>query len=223
MPITDPVDEYPRIYHSHQHYSDFARVKSIEDRAKLIYITRNPKDVAVSMHSMNQQVPLTDYSGDCATSIELFLNGLAQCGDYWDHVKQWNDVYNLDKHHLLWLYYEDISAEPIKYVKEIAQHIGLNEGLNEEQYQSIVKKIEFNAVKKELIDNPGNFYEEIGLQPNAFFRSGKVGDWTQHFDEKMSHYYDVKTLLKWCKNPQIKYYQELMQNIDKLTVDISKV
>merc|ERR1712130_1015663 len=64
MPISDPVDEYPRFSHTHAHYSDFATIQSVHTRAKLFYITRNPKDVAVSMHHFNRDLPVTGYTGD---------------------------------------------------------------------------------------------------------------------------------------------------------------
>ena len=82
-----PVDEYPRVYHTHLHYQDLNRVKHIDDNAKLICLARNPKDVAVSLHSMITHLPVCGYNGDMATSIELFLNGFTFAGDYWDHVR----------------------------------------------------------------------------------------------------------------------------------------
>ena len=218
LPMSDPVDDFPRIAHTHAHYSDFQRISFIDPKSKLFYIARNPKDVAVSMHYMNVDLPVTAYDGDCNTSLELFLAGITQCGCYWEHVQDWNDVYNAQQLNLQWLYYEDILADPLSSVQSIAHHIGLSDGLKDEQYEHIVRKIEINAVRQELVDNPGNFYEEMGMDTSKFFRRGTAGDWKRHFDDKMSHYFDMKTMLKWSWNPDIKYYKELMETIERYQV-----
>ena len=213
------VDEYPRIYHGHAHSDDFSRIQAVHNNAKLIYITRNPKDVAISMHSMLLNLPIVHYDGDYGTSIELFLNGFTPSGDFWDHVKGWNDVYNTSKYNMLWLYYEDILNDSLGSIEQIVKYIGFDDGgLTDDDYKSIQNNIQMNNMKKELNDNPGNFYENLDLTPDKFFRKGAQGDWTNYFDEKMNHYYDVKTLLKWCDNAEIKYYQEALQQNNGLEV-----
>ena len=135
------------------------------------------------------------------------------------YVRGWNDVYVDGKHNILWLYYEDLLRDPVKGIKDLVEHVDLNEKgeLPEEGYQSIAKNVQIGNVRKELTENPGNFYEMLNLTPDKFFRKGVEGDWLNHFDEKMSHYYDVKTLMKW-EGTDIKYYKDLMDGISTIEV-----
>lgn len=57
--------------------------------AKYIYITRNPKDVAVSFyHHMNHTHHLT-FNLDWNEYFESFLKGDVLFGSWFDHVLEW--------------------------------------------------------------------------------------------------------------------------------------
>lgn len=52
--------------------------------AKVIYVARNPKDVAVSYYHFHKTLPVFQYTGDFETFSQLFVNDL---GKFFDLVQ----------------------------------------------------------------------------------------------------------------------------------------
>ena len=225
-------DGYPRIYHTHFHYENFAEF-NINPAAKIISLCRNPKDVAISLYLMNQEITLggsqqnksmkgieiddnkDNYNYNDNEELEhflyLFLSGLTTIGDHWDHILFWhlNKSDILNGNELLYVYYEDLLIDPLNTIKRIAKYIEKDDELNEEDYIDIINKTLFKNMKCEYILNPGNIYERLSLFPDKFFRTGINENWKNYFTDTMTHFYDCKTRIKFNQIPYIKYYQQL--------------
>eukprot|EP01084_Bolivina_argentea_P182170 314548_1 len=198
-------DGYPRIMHTHLSPKQFP-ASYIHKDTKLIFIGRNPKDVAVSMHFMINFVPDLEYKAENVNdTAQLFVDGNIWCNDYWDYNIQWFE-YNKSKHDsnindsdILFVYFEDLVADPLNNIKKICKYINMDSELNEKDYENIVNKIIFKNVRQEYIDNPGNFTfnEPIGYSPDIFFRKGINGDYKNHFTKEMIQLFDEKTIHKF--------------------------
>eukprot|EP01084_Bolivina_argentea_P057037 104287_1 len=129
--INSTNDGYPRITHYHGSSDCFERIKHINNDATFIYIVRNPKDVCTSMHAFCKHMPDHEYSGDFNVSSQLFLQGMTQCSDWWEHVSGWNRIYQSKQYNLLWLYYEDMIDDTMNNIKTIAKHINMENDLDE--------------------------------------------------------------------------------------------
>ena len=57
--------------------------------AKFIYVVRNPKDVAVSLYHHARLLKSSDFDGDWDCFFELFMQGKAVMGSWFDHVIPW--------------------------------------------------------------------------------------------------------------------------------------
>ncbi|XP_060599453.1 sulfotransferase 1B1-like, partial [Ruditapes philippinarum] len=64
----------PRVLNTHVHYSRLPK-EAKELGCKLIYVLRNPKDVAVSLYNHNRGIPLYEYDGKWEYFLPLFLQG----------------------------------------------------------------------------------------------------------------------------------------------------
>ena len=87
---------------------------------------------------------------------------------------------------ILFLKYEDLKNETIYWVNEISQFIGYPFSLKEEEkrvVQKIINLCSFEKLSSLEVNTSGII--QVGVivskaKTNAFFRSGKVGDWKNH-------------------------------------------
>ena len=159
--INKTNDGYPRIYHTHFHYDDFAEFK-INPSAKIIYLCRNPKDVSISLYLMNQEITLGgseqnkkmkgiennqyiqnyDNNEELEHFLYLFLSGLTTIGDHWNHILFWhlNGKNILNGNQLLYVYYEDLLMDPLNTISKIAKYIEKDDELEKDDYVDIISK-----------------------------------------------------------------------------------
>ncbi|XP_013409655.1 sulfotransferase 1A2 [Lingula anatina] len=80
----------PRIMGTHLRASLLPHGVTKERKGKVIFLIRNPKDIAVSMyhfHRMNRNLGL--YEGTWAQFFQWFLNGEVVFGSWFDYVLDW--------------------------------------------------------------------------------------------------------------------------------------
>lgn len=90
---------------------------------KMIYIARNPKDVAISMHHMFRNISKdksrSHFSKD--EYFDRFLDGNCLFGPYDTHVSSFYELRNLDN--FLFLTYEELLADRFQGVKKISEFL----------------------------------------------------------------------------------------------------
>ncbi|GFX99617.1 sulfotransferase 1C2A [Trichonephila clavipes] len=59
------------------------------EKAKYLYVTRNPKDCCVSYFHHMRNIPGHEFKGTFDQFFELFLSGKIDYGDYFDHLLGW--------------------------------------------------------------------------------------------------------------------------------------
>ncbi|GBM69854.1 Sulfotransferase 1C2 [Araneus ventricosus] len=59
------------------------------DKAKYIYVTRNPKDCCVSYYHHMKNIPGHGFNGTFDQFFELFVSGKIDYEDYFDHLMGW--------------------------------------------------------------------------------------------------------------------------------------
>lgn len=78
----------------------------LECGAKIFYVARNPKDVAVSYYHLNRLIKTLDFVGDFPKFWDYFEKNLHLWTPYWSHI---NEGWALRNHpNVLFLFYEDI-------------------------------------------------------------------------------------------------------------------
>ncbi|XP_018392596.1 PREDICTED: estrogen sulfotransferase-like [Cyphomyrmex costatus] len=171
-----PWDLLPRQFH--------------EKKPKVIYITRNPKDVCVSyyyyckvFHGMN---------GSFDDFAELMLRDSVPFSPFWDHILPfWK---SRDQANILFLTYEEMKRDQMTAIKKTAKFLGKN--VTDEQVTGLCEHLKFSKMAANpsvnvqlLLDK-----EETKTDPNfKFIRKGKVGDWTNYMSKDLARRFDKWT------------------------------
>lgn len=192
----DPKYEYridisslksPRAFKSHFTYDLMPCGIPSTSPCKFIYVTRNPKDVAVSYfyHYVGfkyvEELKWEDF-------ISWFLSGQLAYGDYFDHVLSW--WAHRDEDNVMILKYEDMKRDLHHSIQQISKFMGVD--LPSGVIDKIAKMSTFSNMRKD----PGANYtwtSEHRRAPGAapFMRKGQVGNWKEHFTPEQSEACDV--------------------------------
>lgn len=171
--------ESPRIISTH---FPLSLLPNIHKKVKLIYVVRNPKDVAVSYYHFINMIKMLENTGDFRTFAEMFMNGMVTYGPWWQHIAEYLKV----KEEIFFVHYEDLIISPKENIEKLAKFLGKN--LTDFQIDIIVKASSFDSMKNNPMANRkvNTAYREDG----NFIRKGKIGDWLNYFDLELSIKFD---------------------------------
>ncbi|KAJ8314230.1 hypothetical protein KUTeg_008791 [Tegillarca granosa] len=171
----------------------------ITERAKIVCVFRNPKDVAVSLHNYMCHINFLNYNATWNNYYKLFVNGDVPCGDWFDHVQDWERVITEHKTaQILTLKYEDMKQNLQETVSRIANFLCVD--LGPKLTFEIANKCEFEAQYAERTTNVHEVIAKLTKDtPNFLYRKGEVGEWKNWFSVAQSEEFD-------------KLYQERMKN-----------
>ncbi|XP_014239915.1 sulfotransferase family cytosolic 1B member 1-like [Cimex lectularius] len=163
-------------------------------KPKIIYVTRNAKDMCVSyFHYTNL---LHDYHGSFDEFCDLFLAGKAPIGPYWDHVLAFWEM--RDEPNVLFLKYEEMKKDHKAVIRKTANF--LEKPLTEEQVVELEEHLSFKKMRENPAINLDPFLQARngpGFRQEGdktFIRKGQVGDWRNYMSEELSNRFD-----KWTK------------------------
>ena len=156
---------------------------------KFIVILRNIKDVLASYYHFYQANAVFGFfTGSFDEFFELFRKKRLCYGDWLDHSVGWWKY--RDNKNVLFLTYEAMKKDVVAEIKKIAIFCG--QSLTSEEIDFIVKKTEFNKMKKD----PMAHYT-LSMTPDShdssispLLRKGEVGDWKNYFNEEMNEFID---------------------------------
>ncbi|NWZ40548.1 ST6B1 Sulfotransferase, partial [Brachypodius atriceps] len=152
---------------------------------QMIYISRNPKDTAVSMFHYYRDNPNLPTVDTWAAFFDLFLKGNVVCGSWFDHFLSWAE--HEDEKNILFLFYEDMKKDLPKAVKEITLFLNLN--VSDNDIQDICKKSSFSEMKNDTEkenSDPNHTVCALTSNRKLIFRKGAVGDWKNYFTPKQN-------------------------------------
>ncbi|XP_031631497.1 sulfotransferase family cytosolic 1B member 1-like [Contarinia nasturtii] len=148
-------------------------------RPKIIYIARNPKDVAISMFHMLRS-GYKEFTTTIEEMFDIFLDNRNLFGPFHAHILAYWEIRHLENFHFLT--YEDLSADPFDEIKKIAAFLQCTYNANElKQLTDYVS-----------IDNMQNLYTKP-LNGFQFFRKGKVGAFFEEMTEEYIRKFDAWT------------------------------
>ena len=166
----------PRVIKTHD------PVQWIEDlvqgsEVKLIYVYRDPGDVAVSYYNHMSLKPSMK-----AVSFQEFYRHVirdparANHGLWEDHVDGYLSLYN-QRPNMLVVRFEDMVEDLAREIRRIARFIGVK--CEEALIAQVEEKSRFSYMKRDATCNYSHHYKH-----DLFLRSGKVGTWREYLTEK---------------------------------------
>ncbi|XP_063892327.1 sulfotransferase 1C4 [Helicoverpa armigera] len=174
--------ESPRFIYTHLPLSLLP--PSLLDDAKVVYVARDPRDVAVSFYHMNRLHRLLGYHGDFKTFWNLFISNSIYWTPYFDNVKEaWAARHNSN---MLFLFYEDMSKDLPSVIRHVASF--LKKPCSEELVTRLSQHLSIDSFRGNKAVNY-DVMDELGLlnpgeQP--YIRKGKAGGWRDYFDDEMT-------------------------------------
>lgn len=151
--------------------------------AKVVYLARNPKDVAVSFFHLNRSILTQGYIGDFEGYWNYFQNDMHHWTPYWSHLEE---AWQLRDHpRLLFMFYEDMRKDYPAAIRRVADFLGKQ--LTPEQMAALSEHLDIANFRKNPAVNSECLYD-LGImrrEEHAFIREGQVGGWGGYFTPEL--------------------------------------
>ncbi|XP_026277572.1 sulfotransferase 1C4 isoform X1 [Frankliniella occidentalis] len=172
----------PRFIKTHLPFTLLPR-NLLNSGAKVIYLARNPKDVAVSFFHMNRLILTQGYTGDFETYWNYFQNDLHAWTPYWSHLEEgWQ---RRTHPRVLFMFYEEMRKDTPAAIRKVAHFLGKQ--LNDEQEARLGNHLDIVNFRKNPAVNSEALYD-LGIMrrdEQAFIRKGEVGGWKNYFTPEL--------------------------------------
>ncbi|XP_032751897.1 alcohol sulfotransferase A isoform X1 [Rattus rattus] len=152
-------------------------------KAKVIYLIR---DVLVSGYYFWGNSILAKKPDSLGTYVEWFLKGNVLYGSWFEHIRAWLTMRELDN--FLLLYYEDMKKDTMGTVKKICDFLGKK--LEPDELDLVLKYSSFQVMKENNMSNYSLMEKELILPGFTLMRKGTTGDWKNHFTVAQAEAFD---------------------------------
>ncbi|KAI8434548.1 hypothetical protein MSG28_003096 [Choristoneura fumiferana] len=154
------------------------------DTCKVVYVARDPRDVAVSYYHHNQLFKPVDFVGDFKSFWKLFMEGLLLSAPFFPHLKE---AWAQRKHpNMLFLFYEDMKKDMPSTLRRVSSFFGKE--YSAEQLAALCEHLDIKNFKNNESINPAWMKADSPLTfggREEFVRKGKVGGWRDYMDAEM--------------------------------------
>ncbi|XP_072176597.1 sulfotransferase 1A1-like [Diadema setosum] len=163
----------------------------LEERGRVIYVGRNPKDALNSLYNMAMRVETKPPDFSWEPLLGSFLEDKGIYGPWRDHVREFWKIRG--KKNAAFFFYESMKKDPVGSVRDVAAHIGVD--LTTEELQKVVEHSSFKGMSKTYATGgagakEGNkdFFEQIKTLP--FLGKGYAGQWKDRFTVAQNEMFD---------------------------------
>lgn len=171
----------PRFIKTHLPYKLLPKkLRDHSTKAKILYITRNPKDTCLSYYHYSRL--FDGYNGNFDDFCRLFISDSLAFSPYFDHIIGYWEQKNYPK--ILLLKYEDMKQDLCKQIRRTAQFLGKE--LTDDQVLVLEDHLSFKSMKNNKAVNFEPILEFYKTDLNylvdvkgSFIRSGMVGEGKQ--------------------------------------------
>ncbi|KAF0305831.1 Sulfotransferase 1C4 [Amphibalanus amphitrite] len=187
VPLEEVAD--PRMIRTHLPYH-LLPSGVLSSGAKLLYVSRDPRDVCVSYYHFSRRFGPHLYSGSFAEFRDSFTRGEVTYGPYREHVRG----YQRHAATVLCVTYGQLQTERAAVVRRVAEF--LERPVTDRQVDQIVRQTSTDVMRAD----PGSNYhhwEQAGTVAgggDAFEQEDAAGNWRKYFTEEES-----EAFLKWAR------------------------
>ncbi|XP_058805332.1 sulfotransferase 1C4-like [Phymastichus coffea] len=154
----------------------------LNSNCKVVYVARNPKDMAVSYYHFHKTVKAYDYCGDFETFWNYFQNDKVSWSPYWEHLKEgWKHRHDPN---FLFLFYEEMNHDLLAASKRVAKFLG--KSYTDEQYEKLVDHLTFSNLQNNKMVNLTRDATKILFKKDTYMRQGKSQAWHSMFSPKLN-------------------------------------
>ncbi|XP_042006033.1 cytosolic sulfotransferase 5-like [Salvia splendens] len=193
LALAAPSDDRPRLFATHLPYQLLTKTLDSSE-CKVIYLTRNPKDVLVSLwhfvNKWNMENPDRSWSLDEAT--DKFCDGVSLCGPYYDHVLGYKELSLKRPKNVMFVTFEEMLEDPHGYVKKLGDFLGCPFE-EEEEVDDIVKNCSIEVLSSYDVNKSKESTTWFPSPYNSFFRKGKIGDYKNYLSNESVQRIDTLT------------------------------
>jgi hypothetical protein len=179
----------PRVIPTHLPYRLFPETVQ-EQCGKVVYVMRNPKDVAVSFYHFHRSHRLLGfYKGTWDEFFECFISGRVIYGSLFDHVSGWLPHVRQNNGNMLLLSYEQMQEDLPTQIRRTGAF--LRTALSPQAVAAIAAHCSFQSMSA----NPFSNREGDSIMDSSiarFLRKGIVGDWRNYFTKAQEERFDAQ-------------------------------
>lgn len=210
---------YNKVHDAYVVSSDGQPLIPREATRGVLYLVRNPMDVAISLShhvttSIDQAIKIMANSKNTISySPNRFSTQLRQRVLSWsEHVESWLNAPGL---RTLVIRYEDMRLHPVKTFTRIAQFLEISS-----KNSDILKALELSSLERLQLQEAEHGFRERPAKAKQFFRRGIVGEWKDALSEDqvskvVERHKDVMRLLGYLdeKNQLVTDFPEPLLNL----------
>ncbi|CAN6192561.1 unnamed protein product [Urochloa humidicola] len=187
----------PRLLATHLPYSLLP--ERVREVCRIVCVGREPKDVLVSWWNfIRKTAPAFGFVGDAAAftfreAFDLFCDGRCWYGPPWRYAVEYWQANQRRPDKVLYLRYEEILLEPRSYLNKLAEFMGCEFSVEEEEtgvVDVVVELCSLGKLKNMEVNRNGRGKGKLPVENADFFRKGVTGDWRNHMTPEMAHRID---------------------------------
>uniref|UniRef100_A0A1B6EYI4 Sulfotransferase domain-containing protein n=1 Tax=Cuerna arida TaxID=1464854 RepID=A0A1B6EYI4_9HEMI len=155
-------------------------------KPKLIYVFRNPKDVALS-YCHHYRI-WKNYVGPTELFLEGFIQDKACFSPFWGHVLSYWNIRN--EPNIFYLTYEEMKQDLRSIVRKMEEFLGVR--YSEDEVTTLVDHLSFSSMRN---NKAVNFVDAMPADKKEmrFMRQGETGAWKKEMDPQFVRRFDEWT------------------------------
>lgn len=192
----------PRILNTHLSF-DLLPEDILKKGNKVIFVYRNPKDVAVSLFYHHTRLRGYNYTGtDFKSHLVRFQEGLVDNNCIFEYLRDWERVINNNPELKICVFcFEDMKENPMREVKRLSKF--LEKDYSEDFLETVINATNITALRQAKTNHRK---DENG---SIMYRKGIVGDWKNHFTVAQNEWYDHIIRTRMSGSQMFKFRYEL--------------
>ncbi|KAK7478254.1 hypothetical protein BaRGS_00030512 [Batillaria attramentaria] len=169
----------PRVLSTHLPFSRLPR-DFLSRGCKIVWVVRNPADVAVSFYAFCRKLQTFGYSGQWKAFWGLYLDGTVPYGSWFEHTQEWMSALEA-RPNILLVRYEDLLSNFRAEVSRIASFLEVQ--VTDAMLDAMQRETSFENMSQNKFDFTAPLTKD---GTPAIYRNGKSNEWRSVFTKEQT-------------------------------------